>query len=132
MKKFEDQNHEDLEAFFLSAQRARPAPSDQLRDRVLQNAQALMARQGAEKSDSNGSDIGFLGGLSDFWSDFWSGLGGLKGWASLVVIAGLSFQFGGVAPEVEAQIYDMISGQNERVFESSDPFEDLYLAYLEG
>ena len=129
MKKFEDQNHEDLEAFFLSAQRALPAPSDQLRDRVLQNAQALMARQGAEKSDSNGSDIGFLGGLS---GDFWSGLGGLKGWASLVVIAGLSFQFGGVAPEVEAQIYDMISGQNERVFESSDPFEDLYLAYLEG
>ena len=128
MKKFEDQNHEDLEAFFLSAQRALPARSDQLRDRVLQNAQALMARQGAEKSDSNGSDIGFLGGLSDFWS----GLGGLKGWASLVVIAGLSFQFGGVAPEVEAQIYDMISGQNERVFESSDPFEDLYLAYLEG
>jgi hypothetical protein len=132
MKKFEDQNHEDLEAFFLSAQRTLPAPSDQLRDRVLQNAQALMARQGAEKSDSNGSDIGFLGGLSDFWSDFWSGLGGLKGWASLVVIAGLSFQFGGVAPEVEAQIYDMISGQNERVFESSDPFEDLYLTYLEG
>ena len=132
MKKFEDQNHEDLEAFFLSAQRALPAPSDQLRDRVLQNAQALMARQGAEKSDSNGSDIGFLGGLSDFWSVFWSGLGGLKGWASLVVIAGLSFQFGGVAPEVEAQIYDMISGQNERVFESSDPFEDLYLTYLEG
>tara|TARA_B100001093_G_scaffold93437_1_gene85689 strand:- start:1141 stop:1527 length:387 start_codon:yes stop_codon:yes gene_type:complete len=128
MKKFEDQNHEDLEAFFLSAQRALPAPSDQLRDRVLQNAQALMARQGAEKSDSNGSDIGFLGGLSNFWS----GLGGLKGWASLVVIAGLSFQFGGVAPEVEAQIYDMISGQNERVFESSDPFEDLYLTYLEG
>lgn len=128
MKKFEDQNHEDLEAFFISAQRALPAPSDQLRDRVLQNAQALMARQGAEKSDSNGSDIGFLGGLSDFWS----GLGGLKGWASLVVIAGLSFQFGGVAPEVEAQIYDMISGQNERVFEGSDPFEDLYLAYLEG
>jgi len=128
MKKFEDQNHEDLEAFFLSAQRALPTPSDQLRDRVLQNAQALMARQGAEKSDSNGSDIGFLGGLSDFWS----GLGGLKGWASLVVIAGLSFQFGGVAPEVEAQIYDMISGQNERVFEGSDPFEDLYLAYLEG
>ncbi len=128
MKKFEDQNHEDLEAFFLSAQRALPAPSDQLRDRVLQNAQALMARQWAEKSDSNGSDIGFLGGLSDFWS----GLGGLKGWASLVVIAGLSFQFGGVAPEVEAQIYDMISGQNERVFEGSDPFEDLYLAYLEG
>ena len=128
MKKFEDQNHEDLEAFFLSAQRALPAPSDQLRDRVLQNAQALMARQGAEKSDSNGSDIGFLCGLSDFWS----GLGGLKGWASLVVIAGLSFQFGGVAPEVEAQIYDMISGQNERVFEGSDPFEDLYLAYLEG
>ena len=128
MKKFEDQNHEDLEAFFLSAQRALPAPSDQLRDRVLQNAQALMARQGAEKSDSNGSDISFLGGLSDFWS----GLGGLKGWASLVVIAGLSFQFGGVAPEVEAQIYDMISGQNERVFEGSDPFEDLYLAYLEG
>lgn len=128
MKKFEDQNHEDLEAFFLSAQRALPAPSDQLRDRVLQNAQALMARQGAEKPDSNGSDIGFLGGLSDFWS----GLGGLKGWASLVVIAGLSFQFGGVAPEVEAQIYDMISGQNERVFEGSDPFEDLYLAYLEG
>jgi len=128
MKKFEDQNHEDLEAFFLSAQRALPAPSDQLRDRVLQNAQALMARQGAEKSDSNGSDIGFLGGLSDFWS----GLGGLKGWASLVVIAGLSFQFGGVEPEVEAQIYDMISGQNERVFEGSDPFEDLYLAYLEG
>ena len=128
MKKFEDQNHEDLEAFFLSAQRALPAPSDQLRERVLQNAQALMARQGAEKSDSNGSDIGFLGGLSDFWS----GLGGLKGWASLVVIAGLSFQFGGVAPEVEAQIYDMISGQNERVFESSDPFEDLYLTYLEG
>ena len=128
MKKFEDQNHEDLEAFFLSAQRALPAPSDQLRDRVLQNAQALMARQGAEKSDSNGSDIGFLCGLSDFWS----GLGGLKGWASLVVIAGLSFQFGGVAPEVEAQIYDMISGQNERVFESSDPFEDLYLTYLEG
>ena len=128
MKKFEDQNHEDLEAFFLSAQRALPAPSDQLRDRVLQNAQALMARQWAEKSDSNGSDIGFLGGLSDFWS----GLGGLKGWASLVVIAGLSFQFGGVAPEVEAQIYDMISGQNERVFESSDPFEDLYLTYLEG
>ena len=128
MKKFEDQNHEDLEAFFLSAQRALPALSDQLRDRVLQNAQALMARQGAEKSDSNGSDIGFLGGLSDFWS----GLGGLKGWASLVVIAGLSFQFGGVAPEVEAQIYDMISGQNERVFEGSDPFEDLYLAYLEG
>ena len=128
MKKFEDQNHEDLEAFFLSAQRALPAPSDQLRDCVLQNAQALMARQGAEKSDSNGSDIGFLGGLSDFWS----GLGGLKGWASLVVIAGLSFQFGGVAPEVEAQIYDMISGQNERVFESSDPFEDLYLTYLEG
>lgn len=128
MKKFEDQNHEDLEAFFLSAQRALPTPSDQLRDRVLQNAQALMARQGAEKSDSNGSDIGFLGGLSDFWS----GLGGLKGWASLVVIAGLSFQFGGVAPEVEAQIYDMISGQNERVFESSDPFEDLYLTYLEG
>ena len=132
MKKFEDQNHEDLEAFFLSAQRTLPAPSDQLRDRVLQNAQALMARQGAEKSDSNGSDIGFLGGLSDFWSDFWSGIGCLKGWASLVVIAGLSFQFGGVAPEVEAQIYDMISGQNERVFESSDPFEDLYLAYLEG
>ena len=128
MKKFEDQNHEDLEAFFLSAQRALPAPSDQLRDRVLQNAQALMARQGAEKSDSNGSDISFLGGLSNFWS----GLGGLKGWASLVVIAGLSFQFGGVAPEVEAQIYDMISGQNERVFESSDPFEDLYLTYLEG
>ena len=128
MKKFEDQNHEDLEAFFLSAQRALPAPSDQLRDRVLQNAQALMARQGAEKSDSNGSDIGFLGGLSDFWS----GLGGLKGWASLVVIAGLSFQFGGVAPEVGAQIYDMISGQNERVFEGSDPFEDLYLTYLEG
>ena len=128
MKKFEDQNHEDLEAFFLSAQRALPAPSDQLRDRVLQNAQALMARQGAEKPDSNGSDIGFLGGLSDFWS----GLGGLKGWASLVGIAGLSFQFGGVAPEVEAQIYDMISGQNERVFEGSDPFEDLYLAYLEG
>ena len=106
MKKFDDQNHEDLEVFFLSAQRALPAPSDQLRDRVLQNAQALTARQGAEKSDSNGSDIGFLGGLSDFWS----GLGGLKGWASLVVIAGLSFQFGGVAPEVEAQIYDMISG----------------------
>ena len=132
MKKFEDQNHEDLEAFFLSAQRTLPAPSDQLRDRVLQNAQALMARQGAEKSDSNGSDIGFLGGLSDFWSDFWSGISGLKGWASLVVIAGLSFQFGGVAPEVEAQIYDMISGQNERVFEGSDPFEDLYLAYLEG
>jgi len=132
MKKFEDQNHEDLEAFFLSAQRALPAPSDQLRDRVLQNAQALMARQGAEKSDSNGSDIGFLGDLSGFWSNFWSGLGGLKGWASLVVIAGLSFQFGGVAPEVEAQIYDMISGQNERVFESSDPFEDLYLTYLEG
>lgn len=132
MKKFEDQNHEDLEAFFLSAQRTLPAPSDQLRDRVLQNAQALMARQGAEKSDSNGSDIGFLGGLSDFWSDFWPSLGGLKGWASLVVIAGLSFQFGGVAPEVEAQIYDMISGQNERVFEGSDPFEDLYLAYLEG
>ena len=128
MKKFEDQNYEDLEAFFLSAQRALPAPSDQLRDRVLQNAQALTARLGAEKSDSNGSDIGFLGGLSDFWS----GLGGLKGWASLVVIAGLSFQFGGVAPEVEAQIYDMISGQNERVFESSDPFEDLYLTYLEG
>ena len=128
MKKFEDQNHEDLEAFFLSAQRALPAPSDQLRDRVLQNAQALMARQGAEKSDINGSDSGFLGGLSDFWS----GLGGLKGWASLVVLAGLSFQFGGVAPEVEAQIYDMISGQNERVFESSDPFEDLYLTYLEG
>ena len=128
MKKFEDQNHEDLEVFFLSAQRALPAPSDQLRDRVLQNAQALMAREGAEKSDSNGSDIGFLGGLSDFWF----GLGGLKGWASLVVIAGLSFQFGGVAPEVEAQIYDMISGQNERVFEGSDPFEDLYLAYLEG
>ena len=67
-----------------------------------------------------------------FLVNFWSGLGGLKGWASLVVIAGLSFQFGGVAPEVEAQIYDMISGQNERVFESSDPFEDLYLAYLEG
>jgi hypothetical protein len=128
MKKFEDQNHEDLEAFFLSAQRALPAPSDQLRARVLQNAQALMARQGAEKPDSNGSDISFLGGLSNFWS----GLGGLKGWASLVVIAGLSFQFGGVAPEVEAQIYDMISGQNERVFEGSDPFEDLYLAYLEG
>ena len=128
MKKFEDQNHEDLEAFFLSAQRALPAPSDQLRDRVLQNAQALTARQGAEKSDSNGSDIGFLGGLSDFWS----GLGGLKGWASLVVIAGLSFQFGGVAPEGAAQIFDMISGQNERVFEGFDPFEDLYLAYLEG
>ena len=132
MKKFEDQNYEDLEAFFLSAQRALPAPSDQLRDRVLQNAHALMARQVAEKSDSNGSDIGFLGGLSGFWSDFWSGLGVLKGWASLVVIAGLSFQFGGVAPEVEEQIYDMISGQNERVFESSDPFEDLYLTYLEG
>ena len=48
------------------------------------------------------------------------------------MITALSFQFGGVAPEVEAQIYDMISGQNERVFESSDPFEDLYLAYLEG
>ena len=132
MKKFEDQNHADLEAFFLSAQRARPAPSDQLRERVLQNAQALMAMQGAVTSDSKGSDIRFLGGLSGFWSNFWSGLGGLKGWASLVVIAGLSFQFGGVAPEVEAQIYDMISGQNERVFESSDPFEDLYLTYLEG
>lgn len=26
MKKFEDQNHEDLEVFFLSAQRALPAP----------------------------------------------------------------------------------------------------------
>ena len=128
MKKFEDQNHEDLEAFFLSAQRALPAPSDQLRDRVLQNAQALMARQGAEKSDSNGSDIGFLGGLSDFWS----GLGGLKGWASLALIAALSFQFGVVAPEVEAQIYDMILGQNELGLEGSDPFEDLYLAYLEG
>ena len=132
MKKFEDQNHEDLEAFFLSAQRTLPAPSDQLRDRVLQNAQALMARQGAEKSDSNGSDIGFLGGLSDFWSDFWSGLGGLKGWASLALIAALSFQFGVVAPEVEAQIYDMILGQNELGLEGSDPFEDLYLAYLEG
>ena len=70
MKKFEDQNHEDLEAFFLSAQRALPAPSDQLRDRVLQNAQALTARQGAEKSDSNGSDIGFLGGLSGFCTEF--------------------------------------------------------------
>lgn len=128
MKKFEDQNHEDLEAFFLSAQRALPAPSDQLRDRVLQNAQALMARQGAEKSDSNGSDIGFLGGLSDFWF----GLGGLEGWASLALIAALSFQFGVVAPEVEAQIYDMILGQNELGLEGSDPFEDLYLAYLEG
>ena len=128
MKKFEDQNHEDLEAFFLSAQRALPAPSDQLRDRVLQNAQALMAREGAEKSDSNSSDIGFLGGLSDFWF----GLGGLKGWASLALIAALSFQFGVVAPEVEAQIYDMILGQNELGLEGSDPFEDLYLAYLEG
>ena len=128
MKKFEDQNHEDLEAFFLSAQRALPAPSDQLRDRVLQNAQALMASQGAEKSDSNCSDIGFLGGLSDFWF----GLGSLKGWASLALIAALSFQFGVVAPEVEAQIYDMILGQNELGLEGSDPFEDLYLAYLEG
>ena len=128
MKKFEDQNHEDLEAFFLSAQRALPAPSDQLRERVLQNAQALMAMQGAETSDSKGSDIAFLGGLSDFWP----GLGGLKGWASLALIAALSFQFGGVAPEVEAQIYDMILGQNEPGFEGSDPFEDLYLAYLEG
>ena len=132
MKKFEDQNHEDLEAFFLSAQRALPAPSDQLRERVLQNAQALMAMQGAETSDSKGSDIAFLGGLSDFWSDFWPSLGGLKGWASLALIAALSFQFGGVAPEVEAQIYDMILGQNEPGFEGSDPFEDLYLAYLEG
>ena len=128
MKKFEDQNHEDLEAFFLSAQRALPAPSDQLRERVLQNAQALMAMQGAETSDSKGSDIAFLGGLSDFWP----GLGGFKGWASLALIAALSFQFGGVAPEVEAQIYDMILGQNEPGFDGSDPFEDLYLAYLEG
>ena len=128
MKKFENQNYEDLEAFFLSAQRALPAPSDQLRELILQNAQALMAMQGAEKSDSKGSDIRFLGGLSDFWL----GLGGFKGWASLAVIAGLSFQFGGVAPEVEAQIYDMILGQNELGFEDSDPFEDLYLAYLEG
>ena len=128
MKKFEDQNHEDLEAFFLSAQRALPAPSDQLRDRVLQNAQALMAIQGAETSDSKGSDIRFLGGLSDFWF----GLGSLKGWASLALIAALSFQFGVVAPEVEAQIYDMILGQNELGLEGSDPFEDLYLAYLEG
>jgi hypothetical protein len=128
MKKFEDQNHEDLEAFFLSAQRALPAPSDQLRERVLQNAQALMAMQGAETSDSKGSDIRFLGCLSDFWS----GLGGFKGLASLAVIAGLSFQFGGVAPEVEAQIYYMILGQNELGLEGSDPFEDLYLAYLEG
>ena len=132
MKKFEDQNYEDLEAFFLSAQRALPAPSDQLRERVLQNAQALMAMQGAETSDSKGSDIRFLGGLSDFWSDFWPGLGGFKGWASLALIAGLSFQFGGVAPEVETQIYDMILGQNEHGLEGSDPFEDLYLAYLEG
>ena len=128
MKKFEDQNHEDLEAFFLSAQRALPAPSDQLRERVLQNAQALMAMQGAETSDSKGSDIAFLGSLSDFWP----GLGGLKVWASLALIAALSFQFGGVAPEVEAQIYDMILGQNEPEFDGSDPFEDLYLAYLEG
>ncbi|MGB0169953.1 MAG: hypothetical protein ACPF9G_11745, partial [Paracoccaceae bacterium] len=65
-------------------------------------------------------------------SDFWPGLGGFKGWASLAVIAGLSFQFGGVAPEVETQIYDMILGQNELGLEGSDPFEDLYLAYLEG
>ena len=78
MKKFEDQNHEDLEAFFLSAQRALPAPSDQLRDRVLQNAQALMARQGAEKSDSNGSDIGFLGDLSGFGQIFGLVLAALK------------------------------------------------------
>ena len=49
MKKFEDQNHEDLEAFFLSAQRALPAPSDQLRERVLQNAQALMAMPGQKR-----------------------------------------------------------------------------------
>ena len=48
------------------------------------------------------------------------------------MIAGKSFQFSGVAPEVEAQIYDMIFGQNELGFEDSDPFEDLYLAYLEG
>ena len=128
MKKFEDQNHEDLEAFFLCAQRALPAPSDQLRERVLQNAQALMAMQGAETSDSKGSNIRFLGGLSDFWP----GLGGFKGWASLALIAALSFQFGGVAPEVEAQIYDMILGENEPGFDGSDPFEDLYLAYLEG
>ena len=128
MKKFEDKNYEDLEAFFLSAQRALPAPSDQLRELILQNAQALMAMKCAEKSDSKGSDIRFLGGLSDFWHV----LGGFKGWASLAVIAGLSFQFGGVAPEVEAQIYDMIFGQNELGFEDSDPFEDLYLAYLEG
>ena len=128
MKKFEDQNHEDLEAFFLSAQRALPAPSDQLRERVLQNAQALMAMPGAETSDNKSSDSAFLGGLSDFWL----GLGGLKGWASLALIAALSFQFGGVAPEVEAQIYDMILGQNEPEFDGSDPFEDLYLAYLEG
>ena len=128
MKKFENQNYEDLEAFFLSAQRALPAPSDQLRELILQNAQALMAMESAEKSDSKGSDIRFLGGLSDFWP----GLGGFKGWAILAVIAGLSFQFGGVAPEVEAQIYDMILGQNELGFEDSDPFEDLYLAYLEG
>jgi hypothetical protein len=94
----------------------------------LQNAQALMAMQGAETSDSKGSDIAFLGGLSDFWP----GLGGFKGWASLALIAALSFQFGGVAPEVEAQIYDMILGQNEPGFDGSDPFEDLYLAYLEG
>ena len=74
MKKFEDKNYEDLEAFFLSAQRALPAPTDQLRELILQNAQALMAMQGAEKSDSKGFDILFLGGLSDFWS----GPGGLK------------------------------------------------------
>ncbi len=32
----------------------------------LQNAQALMATQGAEKPNSKGPDIGFLSGLSDF------------------------------------------------------------------
>lgn len=46
--------------------------------------------------DSKGIDIGFLGGLSDFRSHFWPGLGGLNGWTNLVVIAVLSFQFGGL------------------------------------
>ena len=62
----------------------------------MKNAHALMVTQGVEMIDSKGIDIGFLGGLSDFRSHFWPGLGGLNGWTNLVVIAVLSFQFGGL------------------------------------
>ena len=81
---------------------------------------------------SKGLDIGFLGGLSDFRSNFWPGLGGLNSWTNFVVIAVLSFQFGGLALQVKSKIYDRMFRQYKIGLEGSDLFENTYLAHFIG